>query len=114
MRSKSIIALIAASVFFILSSCTKEKSYYVTYKGHYSYATINIFEYDKDGNPIHHEGGKFYQGKTREFTAHSSAAMVKIHVELPFDIGWIPVSYALSSESISIIIDDDTRLGAEP
>ena len=86
----------------------------MTYNGHYSSATINIFEYDGNGDPIYHVGGKFYQGKTREFTAQSSTAMVKIHVELPFDMGWVPRAYSISTTPLTIVIDDNTRLGGEP
>lgn len=118
MKHKSIFAVIAASMIFLLSSCTKEetscKTYSVTYNGHYSSATIDVFEYDNNGEPVKHVGGKFYQGKTREFTAQSSATKVKVHVELPFDIGWVQRAYPLSSTSVSIVIDDNTSLGAEP
>lgn len=118
MKHKSIIALIAAVLILLFSSCTKEESvsrtYSATYNGHYSSATIDIFEYDKDGEPVKHVGGKFYQGKAREFTAQSSSTKIKIHVELPFDIGWVRTAYSLSSSPLKIVIDDNTSLGAEP
>lgn len=117
MKIKCIFALFAASIILSLSSCTKEsvgKTYSITYNGHYSSATIDVFEYDKNGEPIHHVGGKFYQGKTRDFTAQSSATKVKVHVELPFDIGWVGTAYSLSSSPLKIVIDDNTNLGAEP
>ena len=122
MKNRVILALVALGMFFILSSCTKEgignqgtnRNYSVVYNGHYSSATINIFEYDGNGDPIYHVGGKFYQGKTREFTAQSSTARVKIHVELPFDIGWVPRAYSISTNPLTIVIDDNTRLGGEP
>lgn len=118
MKHKSIFALITASLIFLLSSCAKEenssKTYSVTYNGHYSSATIDIFEYDNSGEPVKHMGGKFYQGKAREFTAQSSATKVKVHVELPFDIGWVQHAYSLSSNHLSIVIDDNTNLGAQP
>lgn len=121
MKIKCVFALFTAILFFLLLSCTKEgneenisKNYSITYNGHYSSATIDVFEYDKNGEPIHHIGGKFYQGRTREFTAQSSATKVKVHVELPFDIGWVKTSYSLSSSPLKIVIDDNTSLGAEP
>jgi len=122
MRQKIIFALITASIAFMLSSCTKDdngnqsvnRSYSVTYNGHYNSATINVFEYDRNGDPIYHVGGKFYQGKAKEFTAQSSTIKVKVHVELPFDIGWVPTAYSISTTPLTIVIDDNTRLGAEP
>ena len=118
MNYKRIFAVFAASMIFLLSSCTKEesssKTYSVTYNGHYSSATINVFEYDNNGEPVKQVGGKFYQGKTREFTAQSSTTKVKVHVELPFDIGWVQHAYSLSSNHVSIVIDDNTNLGAQP
>lgn len=115
MNYKRIFAVIAASMIFLLSSCTKEeKTYSVTYNGHYSSATIDIFEFDNAGEPVKHVGGTFYKGKTREFTAQSSATKVKVHVELPYDIGWVQHAYSLSSNHVSIVIDDNTNLGAQP
>ena len=107
---------------FALSSCTKEdnvnqganRKYTVTYNGHYSSATINIFEYDSNGEPIYHVGGKFYQGKSKEYTAQTSTAKIKLHVELPFDMGWVRTAYPISTSPISIVIDDNTVLGGEP
>jgi hypothetical protein len=122
MRQRLVFALVAVSMVFILSSCTKEgngsqganRNYSVTYNGHYNSATINIFEYDGNGDPIYHVGGKFYQGKTKEYTAQSSTTKIKIHVELPFDIGWVPTAYSISNSPINVVIDDNTRLGGEP
>lgn len=107
---------------FALSSCTKEdnedqsanRKYTVTYNGHYSSATINIFEYDSNGDPIYHVGGKFYQGRPKEYTAQSSTAKIKINVELPFDMGWVPIAYSISTTPLNIVIDDNTVLGGEP
>lgn len=122
MKQRIIFALIATSMFFMLSSCAKEdngnqsanRSYSVTYNGHYNSATINVFEYDRNGDPVCHVGGKFYQGKAKEYTAQSSTTRVKVHVELPFDMGWVRTAYPISSSPLSIVIDDNTVLGAEP
>lgn len=118
MNYKRFFAVFVASMFFLFSSCTKDetsgKTYSVTYNGHYSSATIDIFEYDNNGELVNHVGGKFYQGKTREFTAQKSATKVKVHVELPFDIGWVQYAYSLSTNPVSIVIDDNTNLGAQP
>ena len=55
MKIKCVFALFTASLFFLLLSCTKEgneesisKNYSITYNGHYSSATIDVFEYDKN------------------------------------------------------------------
>ena len=73
MKKLSIFTFFAISMIFLLSSCSKEdgisqngsKTYSVTYNGHYSSAAIDIFEFDINGDPIHHVSGKFYQGKMR-------------------------------------------------
>lgn len=121
MKQKHFCLFLLVSV-LMLAGCTKEdngnqganRKYTVTYNGHYSSATINIFEYDSNGDPIYHVGGKFYQGRSKEFTAQSSTAKIKLNVELPFDMGWVRTAYPISSSPLSIVIDDNTVLGAEP
>lgn len=99
---------------FTSISCKKDadesKTYTVTYNGRYEYATIKVFEYNKNGDPIANRGGSFKKGNTRTYTADKNATKVKLYLDLPFDIGWVKTVYTLSSSQTDIVIDDNTQL----
>lgn len=120
MKHKRIFAVIAASMIFLLSSCTKEESinrnYTVTFNGSYGYSTtIRVFECNENGDKIYDSSWDFSKGETKSFTALQGTKKLKlyIHTESMFgDIrGYVQRVYYLTTSPTSIVVDDNTTIG---
>lgn len=125
MKYKRIFAVIAASMIFLLSSCTNEenglnRNYTVTYNSDYGYSTtIRVFECNEIGDKVNDVSANYSKGETKSFTAQQNTVKLKVYVksESMFGniTGYVQRAYYLSSSPTSIVIDDNTVIGnSEP